>query len=122
MPRLWALGANQVWSWDILYLLTTVPGIWLYLYLVIVVWSCKLVAWDVDESEDPAIAADLISRACLGERISKRREQPLILHDDIGNAIFARSRTAWKNWAFSGRSHVQGSQTTTRTRNPCSGR
>ena len=56
-----------MWSWDITYLPTTVRGIWLYLYLVIDVWSRKVVAWDVDEREDPAIAADLVSRACLNE-------------------------------------------------------
>ena len=64
VPRLRAAAANQVWSWDITYLPTTVRGIWLYLYLVIDVWSRKVVAWDVDEREDPAIAADLVSRAC----------------------------------------------------------
>jgi len=52
------------------------------------------VAWDVAEREDPAIAADLVSRACLRERYccsegfaySKGRRQPLILHADNGNA------------------------------------
>jgi transposase InsO family protein len=78
-----------VWSWDITYLPTTVRGIWLYLYLVIDVWSRKVVAWDVDEREDPAIAADLVSRACLRERISKGRKQPLVLHADNGNAMRA---------------------------------
>ena len=39
MPRLRADGPNQVWSWDITYLPTTVRGVWLYLYLVIDVWS-----------------------------------------------------------------------------------
>jgi transposase InsO family protein len=53
VPRLRATGANQVWSWDITYLPTTVRGIWLYLYLVIDVWSRKVVAWEVDEREDP---------------------------------------------------------------------
>jgi transposase InsO family protein len=66
-----------------------VRGIWLYLYLVIDVWSRKVVAWDVDDREDPAIAADLISRACLRERISKGRAKPLILHADNGNAMRA---------------------------------
>ena len=89
VPRLRAAGANQVWSWDITYLPTTVRGIWLYLYLVIDVWSRKVVAWDVAEREDPAIAADLVSRACLRERISKGRKQPLILHADNGNAMRA---------------------------------
>ncbi len=86
MPRLRAAGANQVWSCDITYLPTTVRGIWLYLYLVIDVWSRKVAALDVAEREDPAIAADLVSRACLRERISKIRKQPLILHADNGNA------------------------------------
>ncbi len=46
----------------------------------------SLDTWDVAEREDPAIAADLISRACIRERISKVRKQPLILHADNGNA------------------------------------
>ncbi len=50
------------------------------------VWSRKVAAWDVAEREDPAIAADLVSRACLRERISKWRRQPLIPHADNGNA------------------------------------
>ncbi len=69
VQRLRAAGPNQVWSWDITYLPTTFRGVWLYLYLVIDVWSRKVVAWDVAEREDPAIAADLVSRACIRERI-----------------------------------------------------
>jgi len=41
---------------------------------VIDIWSRKVVAWDVSEREDAAIAADLVSRACLRERISKGRQ------------------------------------------------
>ena len=89
VPRLEARGPNQVWSWDITYLPTSVRGVWLYLYLVIDVWSRKVVAWDVAEREDPAIAADLVSRACLRERISKGRRQPMIMHADNGNAMRA---------------------------------
>jgi len=89
VPRLRAAAPKQVWSWDITYLPTSVRGVWLYLYLVIDVWSRKVVAWDVAEREDPAIAANLVSRACIRERISKRRRQPLILHADNGNAMRA---------------------------------
>ena len=78
-----------MWRWDITYLPTTVRGIWLYLYLVIDVCSRKVVTWDVAEREDPAIAEDLVSRACLRERINKGRRQPLILHADNGNAMRA---------------------------------
>lgn len=92
VPRLWAAGPNQVWSWDITYLPTNVRGVWLYLYLVIDIWSRKKVAWDVAEREDLAIAADLISRARLRERISKGRWEPLVLHADNGNASPQASR------------------------------
>ncbi len=89
VPRLEAKGPNEVWSWDITYLPTSVRGIWLYLYMVVDVWSRKVVAWDVGDREDPKIAADLVSRACLRERIIKGRQQPLILHADNGNAMRA---------------------------------
>ena len=59
------------------------------LYLVVDVWSRKVVAWDVADREDAQIAADLVSRACLRERISKGRRQILILHADNGNAMRA---------------------------------
>lgn len=89
MPRLRASGPKQVWSWDNTYLPTSVRRVCLYLYLVIDVWSRKVIAWDVAEREDPGIAADLVSRACLRERISRGRRQPLILHVDNGNAMRA---------------------------------
>lgn len=54
-----------------------------------------MVAWEVAEREEPAIAADLVSRACLRERISKRRKQPLILHADNGNAMRAATLESW---------------------------
>jgi putative transposase len=65
VPRLEARGANEVWSWDITFLPTSARGVWLYLYLVIDVWSRKVVAWDVADREEAQIAADLVSRACL---------------------------------------------------------
>jgi transposase InsO family protein len=73
---------------------TSVRGVWLYLYLVIVVWIRKVVACDVADREEAQIAADLVSRACLRERISKGRPQPLILHTDNGNAVAADFREA----------------------------
>ena len=59
VQRLMADGPNQVWRWDISFLPITVRGVWLYLYLVVDVWSRKVVAWDVAEVESAQIAADL---------------------------------------------------------------
>ncbi|MFQ6540281.1 MULTISPECIES: transposase [Aphanothece] len=94
VPRLRADRPNAVWSWDITYLLTTVRGVWIYFYLVIDVWSRKVVAWDVAEREDAQVAAELVSRTCLREWISKGRHQPLVLHADNGNAMRAATLEA----------------------------
>lgn len=69
-------------------------GVWLYLYLVIDVWSRMVIAWDLAECEDPTIAADQVGRAYIRERISKGRQQPLVLHADNGNAMRAATREA----------------------------
>ncbi len=89
MPLLEAQGSNQLWSRGITYLPTSVLGVWLYFHLEIDVWSRRVVAWDVAEREDAQIAAGLVSRACLRERISKGRPQPQILHAVNGNAMRA---------------------------------
>ena len=69
-------------------------GIWLYLYLVVDVWSRKVVAWDVAELESAELGADLVPRACIKERYRRPSDfgstqgyqPPLILHTDNGNA------------------------------------
>jgi hypothetical protein len=45
---------------------------------VIDVWSHKGVAWDLAERENAQVAADLVSRACLRERISKSEVDALL--------------------------------------------
>jgi len=45
-------------------------------------WQCVAAAtqrraWDGAAHEDRGIATDLVNRACLSERINKRRRQPL---------------------------------------------
>lgn len=89
MPRRRADGPNQLWRWDITYLPTNVRGVWLYLYLVVDVWSRKIVAWDVAERGDAQVAAEMNSRACIRERISRQRQRRLILHADNGSAMRA---------------------------------
>jgi transposase InsO family protein len=42
-----ASGPNQVWSWDITWLPTTVRGRYFHLYLVMDVWSRRIVGWAV---------------------------------------------------------------------------
>jgi putative transposase len=79
-----ATGPNQVWSWDITWLPTVVRGRYLYLYLVMDVWSRRIVGSIVAERESADIAADLIQRVCRDGRIDPRG---LVLHSDNGKPM-----------------------------------
>lgn len=77
-------GPNQVWSWDITYLASTVTGVFFRLYLVMDIFSRKIVGWEIHENETSAHASVLIQKACLSEGV--RREQ-LVLHSDNGSPM-----------------------------------
>ena len=77
-------GPNQLWCWDITWLPTTVKGRYFYWYMIKDVYSRKLVANEVHESESAEQAAQLLRQACLREQ---RAGQPLVLHSDNGSAM-----------------------------------
>ncbi|WP_330855787.1 DDE-type integrase/transposase/recombinase, partial [Dickeya undicola] len=52
-----ASGPNQVWTWDITWLPSTVKGRWFYLYLVEDLYSRKIVGYEVHETESGEQAA-----------------------------------------------------------------
>lgn len=79
-----ATGAKQVWSWDISYLPAQVRGLYFYLYMIIDIFSRKIVGWSVHEIESSEYAAKLIKQACLDEKIN--RDQ-IVLHSDNGSAM-----------------------------------
>jgi transposase InsO family protein len=76
-----ATGPGQVWSWDITYLRSPVRGAYFYLYLVLDIWSRKVVGYAVHEVECTGRAAALIEAACASENISRG---DLVLHSDNG--------------------------------------
>jgi transposase InsO family protein len=76
-----ATGPNQVWSWDITYLATTVRGVFFYLYLIMDVYSRKIVGWEVYATESADQAAEVFRKAHLREGV---RADTLVLHSDNG--------------------------------------
>jgi transposase InsO family protein len=76
-----AKKANQVWSWDISYLPTTVIGRHYYLYMIEDIYSRKIVGWEVHTAETGEQAAELLERSVWSERC---RKQDLVLHSDNG--------------------------------------
>ncbi len=86
-----ANGPNQLWSWDITYLPSTIRGRFFYLYMVMDLYSRKAVACQVYEYESGELAADLITDACLREKISKDQ---ITLHSDNGSPMKAATMLA----------------------------
>jgi len=76
-----ANGPNQVWTWDISYLPTQVAGLYVYLYMIVDIYSRKIVGFSVHDQELSSHAANLIMQACMDEGVL--RDQ-LVLHSDNG--------------------------------------
>jgi transposase InsO family protein len=76
-----ATAANQLWSWDITYLATTIKGQFFYLYLIMDVFSRKIVGWEIFARECAEHAATVFHKAHLREGV---RAKDLVLHSDNG--------------------------------------
>jgi putative transposase len=79
-----ATAANQLWSWDITYLATTVKGCFFYLYLIMDVYSRKIVGWEIYDTESAEHAASVFHKAHLREGVGA---ESLVLHSDNGSPM-----------------------------------
>jgi transposase InsO family protein len=79
-----ATGPRQVWSWDITYLRASVRGTFYYLYLVLDIWSRKVVGWQVHEEESMDLASNLAEKCCADEGVTRAG---LVLHSDNGGPM-----------------------------------
>jgi transposase InsO family protein len=75
---------NQLWSWDITYLPSTIRGIFYYLYMIMDIYSRKIVGWEVFETESADNASVLIRKTHLREGICGK---PIVLHADNGSPM-----------------------------------
>jgi len=79
-----AIAPNQVYTWDITYLPTSVKGSFFYLYLVLDIFSRKIVGWQVHCDELSALAADLMTDICIREKVKRHQ---VTLHSDNGSPM-----------------------------------
>lgn len=86
-----ATAPNQLYSWDITYLPTTVKGRHYYLYLFLDIFSRKVVGWAVYENELSDLAADVLRDVCAREKIQPGQ---VVLHSDNGNPMKGASMLA----------------------------
>jgi putative transposase len=79
-------GPNQVWTWDISWLPGPIRGMYYRLYMIMDIFSRKIIGWEVWETETGENASTLMKRAILSEGI---KGQPLVLHSDNGSPMKA---------------------------------
>ena len=79
-----ARGPCEVWSWDCTWLPGPARGVFFYLFLIVDVYSRKIVGWEVHERETGEAAASVLERAVLAEGCVNR---PLVLHSDNGSPM-----------------------------------
>ena len=92
-----ATAARQVWCWDMTYLPATVIGRWFHLYLILDLYSRKIVGWEVHANDSADHAVHLVRRTALAEGIAALSDKP-VLHGDNGSTLKATTVLAMLNW------------------------
>lgn len=92
-----ATAPRQVWCWDMTYLAASIVGCWFHLYLILDLYSRKIVGWEVHESDDSDHAVHLVRRTALAEGIAALSTKP-VLHGDNGATLKATTVLAMLHW------------------------
>lgn len=92
-----ATAPRQVWCWDMTYLPAKVAGRWFYLYLILDLYSRKIVGWEVHGEDDADHAAHLVRRTAFAEGIAASDTKP-VLHGDNGATLKATTVLAMLHW------------------------
>lgn len=92
-----ATAPRQLWCWDLTFLASQVLGQWFYLYLILDVYSRKIVGFEVHETDSSDHAVNLLRRTALAEGVHTLRRKP-VLHGDNGATVKATTVLAMMTW------------------------
>jgi transposase InsO family protein len=92
-----ATAPGQVWCWDMTYLPANIMGRWFHLYLILDLYSRKIVGAEVHDSDDADHAVHLVRRTALAESIATLDSKP-VLHGDNGSTLKATTVLAMLQW------------------------
>jgi transposase InsO family protein len=90
-----ATAPNQVWSWDITYLQTTTKGRFFYLYLIVDIYSRRVMGWAVHEEETAELASTLMRATCADNDLDPAG---IVLHSDNGGPMRGATMLATLQW------------------------
>jgi putative transposase len=88
---------GEVWCWDVTFLPAQVQGLWFYLYLILDLYSRKIVGFEVHDTDSAEHAAHLARRTALAEGVHTMSARP-VLHGDNGATLKATTVLAMLHW------------------------
>ena len=92
-----ATRPGEVWCWDVTFLPAQVQGRWFYLYLILDLYSRKVVGFEVHDTDNAEHAAHLARRTALAEGMHAMPTRP-VLHGDNGASLKATTVLAMLHW------------------------
>ncbi len=92
-----ATRPGEVWCWDVTFLPTQIQGCWFYFYLILDLYSRKIVGFEVHDSDSAEHAAHLVRRTALAEGVHAMSARP-VLHGDNGATLKATTVLAMLHW------------------------
>jgi transposase InsO family protein len=92
-----ATGPAEVWCWDVTFLPAQIQGRWFYLYLILDLYSRKIVGFEVHDTDSADHAAHLARRTALAEGVHAMPARP-VLHGDNGATLKATTVLAMLHW------------------------
>jgi putative transposase len=92
-----AARPGDVWCWDVTFLPAQVQGRWFYFYLILDLYSRKIVGFEVHDTDSAEHAAHLAKRTALAEGVHARPVRP-VLHGDNGATLKATTVLAMLYW------------------------
>ncbi len=88
---------GNVWCWDVTFLPAQIQGRWFYFYLILDLFSRKIVGFEVHDTDSAEHAAHLARRTALAEGVHARPVRP-VLHGDNGATLKATTVLAMLYW------------------------
>ena len=73
-----ATRPGEVWCWDVTFLPSQMQGRWFYLYLILDLYSRKIVGFEVHDTDAAEHAAHLARRTALAEGIHAMPTRPVV--------------------------------------------
>jgi putative transposase len=92
-----ATRPGDVWCWDVTFLPAQIQGQWFYLYLILGLYSRKVVGFEVHPTDRADHAAHLAKRTALAEGLHAMTVKP-VLHGDNGASLKATTVLAMLYW------------------------